>query len=65
VNDAGKLVVQPARWLTDADRNAIRSHRDALIALVQQTPEASCPRLRSFRFHPREAFALRTHETEQ
>jgi hypothetical protein len=65
VTDAGKLSVRPARWLTDTDRLAIRTHRDALIALVRTTPAASCPRLRFFRFDPCEAFALREHETVQ
>ena len=53
----GRLEVRPSHWLTDDDRAAIRQHRDALVSLMQQTPEASCPRLRFFRFDPREAFA--------
>ena len=56
VSPAGMLLVRPARWVTPADRAAIAVHRDALIALVRDTPAAR-DTLRFFHFDPTQAAA--------
>jgi hypothetical protein len=52
----GQLVVRPGSRLSEADRDAIRRHRDALIAIVQRFPETGSARSRFFEFDPKGAF---------